>query len=208
MADLKVRLGRAHKWSDAAKARLMFLWESAWSLEAIARRMGRSPLACYRKAAKLGLPTGCPPGYEYFTAAARRAGYAEHTFRRVLAFSGVKCYRALADPLYVGKGDCPHHFVDPEAVNRAVAKWMASESVAVAARRLGMSPHTLRRWLQTAGVVGESQPGHRFHQRAAAEDIDRVAAEYGIELERTQSDRNRQAASIRWQRHREQRSAA
>jgi hypothetical protein len=171
---------RAHKmglcyethWTDAEDARLIFMWETPLALASIATRMGRTPLAIYSRAKKIGLSVGCPDGFEYVSTAAKRTGFELATLRRVLAFSRVKEHRSLAQPKRTRRYQS-HHFVCIDSVNDAVVKWHASEPVTAAARRRGLSQLTLRRWLIDAGALSKSRAWKKHH-RIDSEIIDLV----------------------------------
>lgn len=192
-----------HIWTPEESARLMFLWESRWSLSGIARRMQRTESAVYRQAQKLKLSIGCPDGCEYIEAASRRAGVCPKTLFRILRFAKVKVYKSLSDPAIKRKGCYRRWYVDKEDVDDAVAAWTRSESVYVAAVRLGIPDDTLRRWLRDAGKIDGVEHGSRKHQRVESSVIDEVVARHRAEHQATAREKNARAARIRWERARE-----
>lgn len=164
----------------------MFLWESGWTLPAIARRMQRTPIGCYQRAVGLGLKVGAPDGYEKIEHAARRTGFVAKTLLRVLAIAGVKLHLGLSDPTIKHKykgGMYRHHYVETEAVDAAISAWLLTEPIAAAARSRGMSDDTLRRWLNKCGWIEPNEMGKNGHRRRVPRRlesaiIDRAAAAY------------------------------
>jgi transposase-like protein len=142
---------RSRPWSSADLFSLAALWGSpGLSLCALARRFGRTPYAVYVAAGRHGLARGVPEGWESVAAAARRTGYTVATLRRVLSAASVRTSTAWGNPLAPRTG-APKRAVRPADVDRAVAAWLARETVEEAARRVGVVPVTLRRWLRLSG---------------------------------------------------------
>lgn len=164
--DLGLSLRR--RWTRSDDAQLRDLWDLGMQVRAIATRLGRTALTVYWRAQKLGLPLGCPDGWEYLTAAAERTGYATKQLRPILAWAGVSLRRALARPNKKVARAC--HFVDPLEVDAAIAKWTASEPVHTAAARLGICAGTLERWLERAGFPCQRR-AFRCHWRVTEEQI-------------------------------------
>lgn len=171
------RLGvhRKPHWAAADDRQLTFLWESRIRLSAIARRMGRTPFAVYRRAQTIGLSVGAPDGFEYITGAARRCGFAIRTMATMLRAAGVQFHITHSDPGVAGKGTWRRHYVDPDDVDRAVSAWMAAETVKGAAEARNINRMTLHRWLIAAGLT---PPGHKRTWRLPVEVIDRVVAKH------------------------------
>jgi hypothetical protein len=160
-------------WSERDDKALLFYWENVGSLEQLAMRLGRTAVAVRDRALDLGLPLGCPPGWEYLTAATKRVGYA-NTFdlRRVLLWAGVKVWtvRTLS-PLVQWR----RHFVCPDSVDRAIAKWNQTEPVSAAAARIGVSQPTLCQWLKWAGVE-DTRKSKKQHWHVTEDDVKRAQA--------------------------------
>lgn len=167
-------------WSQADDTQLMNLWESGRALPSIAQRLGRSPTAVYKRAVRIGLHVGAPRGCEYLYASVQRTGFnSTAQLRRVLQWAGVEIYPALSDPKE-RKGrrrrQWHQHYVEPVAVDEAVARWVRSETVTDAAHRYGIADMTMRKWLLRAGVIESRTNGGRAPHRIEKEEIDRVMA--------------------------------
>ena len=148
---------RSHyrRWTAAEAKSLRLLW-GAETVEEIAKKLGRSPLTVYYYADRLGLPRGCPQGYEYLTSAAKRTGFATDTLRAVLNAAGKAIRVAMAKPLRKGRGRSAlgthrTHVVVPDDVDEAVLAWTTEESLPAAAERLGTTRVILRAALVAAG---------------------------------------------------------
>lgn len=176
----KLGLRKRKPWSETDKRKLRFLWMGEESLVEIARAMERSQNSIDAMAFRLGLPMGPPAGCEYLANAAKRTGYSVRQLRRVCARFGVKVRRARTRPIESkGKGlhEWRAHYVESDAVDAAVAKWLETEAVATAARRRGLHNATLRRWLRDAGVrEAKTSQGLRAHWRVDSKVIDEVIA--------------------------------
>lgn len=146
--------GYARPWSGHDDQMLRDLWGS-YSITWLARKFGRTYTAIFWRARHLDLQLGCPPGSEYLTAAARRTGYEVQSLRRILAAAGVGLHVAHAKKRTRRR---PRHYVDRYEVDWAVAAWMETETLNQAAKRHGMNPATLRRWLLAAIAGGASIP--------------------------------------------------
>lgn len=117
MRHLGVR--KRPRWTRADDGKLRLLWGQ--SIRVIAKALHRTVLSVYWRAQKLGLGLGCPHGYEYLSAAAIRAGYAVRQLRQILHHSGVPIRKAMS------RQGLRARIVEPDLVDRAVAKWMAIE---------------------------------------------------------------------------------
>lgn len=146
---------RPRWWSEREDDFLLSKW-GRMPLRSIAKQLGRSVAATHWRAGKLGLGCGCPQGYECICRSAKRVGYDVSQLRRVLAAAGVMIRRAESRP-YRGT-HYTHHYVDPFAVDAAVALWHKSESVESGARRHGVSAPSLRSWLRAARALGLELP--------------------------------------------------
>ena len=173
----KLGLSRRRRWTPAEDVKLRRLWGSV-SLREIGKDLDRTVLTVYWRAQHLGLPLGCPQGWEYLSAAATRTGYSTTQLRRALAFSSVGIQRAFVrtkDPHPRGT-----RIVEPFDVDRAVEAWGATEPVTDAAHRRGMVDETLRHWLLDAGLEPKRDGRKRSskaHWRVRSDVIDAVIAE-------------------------------
>lgn len=156
------------RWTPLEENRLRLFW-GARSVPDIAETLGRSAFAVYQRAELLGLGLGCPRGYEYLTAAARRTGFEVARLRLILGEAGFKIRGAM-----VRGGATVRYYVDPEKVDAAVASWLATETLAGAARRLGMWPDTLERRLLASGVPLPPKPPGKRHWRIPSEAIEQA----------------------------------
>lgn len=169
------------RWTPEADARLRFFWDTPASTRVLCARFGRSAQAIGARARMLGLPARVPPGYEFFTHAAQRVNFDLKTLHRILAWAGVETCRVRSSEMkrrpIERRCRARYHqsFVDPFDVDEAVARWLAAETPAQAAPRVGVDPTTLRRWLREAGVP---QVGHRHEWRLDVAVIDAVAAQH------------------------------
>lgn len=165
-------------WSKTEENLLVWNWESS-TVEALADKLGRTPLSVYCKAHELGLQRGCPQGMEYVTAAAKRTGYALATLKNILRWAKVHVEptrsRRYASKATANAGfQC--HFVRPDAVDAAIASWLSSESVGGAAKARGIRPHDLRARLREHPEAPE-RPEGRARWRVPTWLIESVLAE-------------------------------
>lgn len=171
----RLSLRRRPRWTPREDKFLRDNWGDV-DLAGLAKSLGRSKLTIYWRAGKLGLPRGCPQGFEYLTAAAKRTGYEETQLRRILKWAGVELRRTLSRP-DVGAAS-GYHCVVPFDVDTALAAWHKTETIEVAARRHGLSGGTLKRWLREAVAAGEPMPPEprkpRVQWRVLSETIDLV----------------------------------
>jgi len=116
---------RCRRWTAAEDARLRDYWDAAYTLPKLGRMFHRTALAVYERAQHLGLPLGCPRGYEYLTTAARRVGCADaEQLRRVLDAHVVNWRRR---PLSLsGRGRRRALLVERDTVDAAVQDWVRS----------------------------------------------------------------------------------
>jgi hypothetical protein len=160
---------RGPYWTTADDQRLRFLWGAGHSVAQIARKLGRTPMATYCRARRLGLDCGVPQGWEGLWAATLRSGFATtKQFRAILRWAGVAVHLSLSRP---GVRSWHRHIVETDAVDEAVAKWMAAEPLERAATRRGMCSHTLRARLAKIGLL---PPGGKRHFRVTDEQVARA----------------------------------
>jgi transposase len=170
------RLGVRNRptWTAADDVEIWNNW-GVLSSEQIAEKLcGRTAGAVRARAKKLGLRTGCPNGYEYITRAAKRTGYELNSLRSILRYAGVRIGRSEASLVE------SRYFVDPFAVDEAIAKWHATETIFAAARRIGMTSNALYDWVQKAaesGVTLPRKPRRKRHWRIPSETIDAIVAD-------------------------------
>jgi excisionase family DNA binding protein len=170
----KKPVNHRRRWTKRDDRQLLYLWETGLRLSAIANRMGRTRLSIRENAYRLGLAMGCPPGFEYLTAAALRVGFSNVAdLRRVLERAGVRIHMVLT---VSRRRRWRRHFVDPEAVNAAMARWSQSEPISAAARRLGVSQPALREWLIAAGIP-DPRTSPRGHWRVTEDEVKRALAQ-------------------------------
>lgn len=166
------------RWTIKEAQRLRSLW-GVESVKSIAKKIGRSPITVYYFAQKLKLPLGCPQGYEYLTAAAKRTGFDTKSLRAVLRASDVKIKLAMAKPSTPrGKGKrrgSRTHVVLPDNVDEAVSLWTTQECLPDAARRLGTTREILRAALLAAG---HEPPRHKYRWRVMPATADAAMASY------------------------------
>jgi hypothetical protein len=152
---------------------------------------GRTWSSIRQKADDLGLPSGVPQGCESLAACAARTGFHHSTLARILEAGGVRV--RVTYPR--GKPGCqrqPRHYVERDAADEAVARFLETETVVEAARRRGLHPSTLADWL---GDAGELRPERRHGRlwRVPGAVIDRVAAERRAALAAWRASRKRAA---------------
>lgn len=161
------------RWTPADDRRLTMIWGEA-TLNVIAKRMGRTPVSVYWRASKIGLRCGCPQGMEYITNAARRTGFAVDTFKRIIAWAGVKASKTMSRP---GARYFRCLVVEPDDADDAVKRWLDAETIDEAARRIGVDKGTMARWLLASGRELPPRPAVGCHWRVPIEVIDAVVAE-------------------------------
>lgn len=161
---------RRRHWTKHDLERLEFLWDASHSLPWIAKQLGRTLKTTYQRAQELGLPLGCPRGYEYLTNAGIRTGYTTGQLRHILRWAGCPIHPALSRTV---RGRKRSHVVDPQDVDDALERWHATETCETAARRRGRCGETLKRRLQHLGVFA---PGGKRHLRVTEDQVDAAFA--------------------------------
>lgn len=161
-------------WSERDERRLVYLWGDAKTgLNGMAAYFGRTPQAVFSHAVRLGLAVGCPPGFEYLTAASSRCNFELKTMRRILAWAGVTVHDSLSTPS-LPRGRYRRSYVDPDTVDAAVARWLDAETVRAAALARGIGYKLIYRWLVDAGVIETTDNNTAWRIPSAV--IDRVVA--------------------------------
>lgn len=168
----RLRLSRRRRWTDSDDKHLADIWEQGLPLRTIARRLERTMKTTYWRAQKIGLPLGCPQGFEYLSAAAKRTGYATSQLWRILAWAKVPVRKTLSRTS-MDRVSHHHHVVDPFDVDEAIEAWSKTETAEAAARRLGISGDRLRARLRKVGVEFKRERQTRLTeaQIAAANEI-------------------------------------
>ncbi len=166
------RLGlyRRRPWSDEDDRRLRTLWNDSTSLGSMARVLGRTEATVFQHGYfVLRLPLGPPQGCEYLTSAALRCGFSTSAqLRRILAWAGVRLRRVRT---WRGKrARC--RYVDSFDVDRAVERWLETETSEAAARRLGMNGDRLRARFRKIGIATSREK----QARVTEEDLARANA--------------------------------
>ncbi len=162
------------RWSAADDAELGMLWFEVGVAE-IAKRMRRTRAAVVQRAREyLRLPLGAPDGFEYISKAAERTGFALATLQMILRWAGVKPRPSMS----YDRGAKRHfHIVDPVDVDDAIERWLATESLEAAARRVGWSAETLARRLLASGLDIPARPARKRQWRIPTETVDHVVAD-------------------------------
>ena len=166
--------GSGRKWTEHDQNYLCMYW-GLRPIVAIATALGRTPTAIYERAREMGLGAGCPQGAEYLSTAAARAGYDLSALRRILRWANVPVRRTTSHPAHTAGRS---HVVEPVAVDAAIAKWVALETSADAARRVGLSQETMARLLRQAERSGQVSGGRcgGTHWHVAPHVVDAIVA--------------------------------
>jgi hypothetical protein len=159
-------------WTPEEEHRLMLLWGER-SVENIAKKLGRSQWAVLFHARKLGLEIGCPQGYEYLAAAARRVGFGSDQLYDIIVATGYIASVRTSFTVRRGRNYC-RRVIETDAADAAVLKWLATEPLKPAARRRGVCYLRLKRLVEAE--IGPRPFGGKKHWRVPTELIDRVLA--------------------------------
>lgn len=174
----RLGLSRRRRWTADDDNRLRKLWNGELSVEEIAQRLGRTDAATYYRANDLGLPVGCPEGWETVRQAAVRTGYHPDQLRHILRAFQATIRPTLSKPCSRkgAQGRYTWMIVSPREVDAVIAAWHESEPVAAAARRLGVSGEVLTNRLRRLGLEKPSpgtggRPKARRHWRVRPEEV-------------------------------------
>jgi hypothetical protein len=160
---------RRPRWTPREDERLRIEWGSL-SMKELVRAFGRPRDGIYMRARDLGLPVGAPPGTEYLSHAAKRAGYCTTQLRRILRWAGVSVRESYSRTHGRRRS---FHIVDPLDVDDALEAWHKTETLESAARRIGVSSETIYRRLRESGVEPRKATKRpKAHYRVATSDID------------------------------------
>ncbi len=177
------------EWTQAEETRLRSLWGSK-SLPELAIAFERTEWAVYQRSRDLGLGA-LPQGMEWISGAEVRTGYHARTLLRILTAAKVRIGESLSVQK-AGKGprSFRRRFVDPFDVDEAIRRWQATETLASAAQRRGVTPKRLRRALR--GLPGvPNRPGRAKCWRIPTELIDQAL---GLAAAAAVHDEGRRAA--------------
>ena len=169
----RLKLRTHARWTREDDRKLRNLW-GEYTVAGIAKKLGRTDLATFQHAKEIGLPLGCPSGFEYVWHAAKRTGYPTASLRLILERSGVTIRRTMSRPT-PGRKVRPCHFVDPFEVDQAIAAWLRTEPLHSAAKRRGIHAGALARKLAALEGVPPKPEGKR-HWRIPSDVIDRALA--------------------------------
>lgn len=163
------------KWTQREDDELRMNW-GLHSIKALAKRLGRSEKSVYKRAGILDLGLGCPQGFERLTNAASRTNYCLESLRRILHWARVPMRKLASFPGSKGLGA----YVEPCAVDAAIAKWCRMETGHDAARRTGVLATEIVRWYEAdekAGLIPTRPPrGKGTPHRLDPAHVDRVIA--------------------------------
>lgn len=158
-----------HRWTTDEDQALAYLWDNK-HLNAIARRLGRTPSAVHARATLLGL---CKrPCWATLQEVADASGFDRERVQRILRWRRVAIRKANVRP----RKDQPktrHTRIDRDAALLAVEAWCATETARMAADARGKSYAWLKRRLVQANVFVPSY-GHRYQPG----EIERAIAVY------------------------------
>jgi predicted DNA-binding protein (UPF0251 family) len=165
-----------HHWTEHEDAMLRIHWGTK-PVANVASIIGRTPIATYLRAGKLGIGAGCPQGFEYLYTAAERHGVDTKTMRRILRWAHVHIWPASVHPGPKSTGR--RHVVEPSDVDEAVSRWREHETPKQAADRTGYDQHTMRRILRTAiasGEIPDTDPASGKHWLIHRDVVDALVA--------------------------------
>ena len=155
-------------WTKEDDDRLREMW-GVMPLDRISGAMGRTECALYQRATSdLGLPAGCPDGWEFLSHAAERAGYTVATLRKVLLEADVQIMESYTPRTgcYAAKGKrrkTRAQIVWRDAVDLAVKERCEKDMLHSAAMQRGMSDEKLRAILTAYGVEAPKPPPAYWH---------------------------------------------
>lgn len=145
------------------------------AMDAMVAHLGAPAWKVRRWAQFLGIRrrrTASKPGMESVAHSAARSGLYPRTLRRILKWHGVRLMPThRSGEWLVRKSD----------VDRAVAAWVASETIESGARSRGIHPNTLRNWLRRAGLMPRRKCGSRT-KRVATATIDAIVKANSLDI--------------------------
>jgi hypothetical protein len=153
----RLGLSSHRRWTQADDDELRDWW-GHYSVKRLASLLKRTPATVYWRARELDLECGAPEGFVYLSDAAKTAGYATATLRRILSWHGDPLRISSSRPRGKTNGGRHYHIVDPDVVHEAVTDWLAAEDVSPAAKERGLIGETLKRWLNDARGAGFKVP--------------------------------------------------
>lgn len=153
-------------WSAAESDTLRTLWGN--SLTSISSVLRRSEASCYERARAIGLTSSVPRGCEFISHAAKRVGFDARTLQKMLDANGVKSYFLTTRAQKYGVQHV--RYVDSCDVDRCVEKWLATETLAGAARARSCDNKTLALAISQLGVSAAF--GTKARPRYKSNDID------------------------------------
>ncbi len=166
------------RWKPPADAALRRGWAAARELGELARELGRSPDAVCDRMAALGLGR-VPDGWVTLDAGAALAGVNRRTLAGILARQGVSTARSYP----AREGDrCGRSVIARrvEVVAAVATETREVETINGAARRRGLRPELLSRWLVAIGLH-KVERGRRCPVRFSSDTID-AAVRWGFRV--------------------------
>ncbi|MDP3278604.1 MAG: hypothetical protein Q8Q09_25670 [Deltaproteobacteria bacterium] len=164
--------GTCHRWTQAQITYLTREW-GEMSQRNLARELAPHTWYAIRERAKrLGLHMGVPQGRETLNTLAPEFGVDPVTLRKILREAGVQRVRVYPLRRHYGRS-CRYHYERDDARD-AFDAWLALETLAEAARRMGVSYQWLRK---RALLTTSKQDGTNFARRAPTE-WDELAARF------------------------------
>ena len=152
------------RWTREEEAKLVLRWGGV-SVDALARQLDRTPCAVWRRAYLCGLTRAARSNT--LNAFARELGASYNLMLAIVRRAGIK---PLPNSSRTRRPRGQRYY-DDQQVREAFDRWLSSETIWGAARRLGMHDNSLRRRVKRAGVY-VPQYAHRY----PSEVLERVAA--------------------------------
>lgn len=145
--------GQDHPWSPQELRVLTLEWHLITQRELQAKLRPHSWTAIRLRAIKLGLPMGCPQGYESIERSAKRHGYDTKTWRRILTELDVSLRPAYsARPARSQRKKFQRLIVEIDEANEAARKYDRLETTGSAAKRWEVLDVDIRRYLKQCNV--------------------------------------------------------
>ena len=175
--DVPPKKPKGQRWSKEETEYLRRMWGRE-PIGGIARMTGRTPRSIAIRLRALGIPFGVPEGYESLLACTKRTGFCMLTLKMVLKFGNVPTHLHHGRNWKQWKRQYRHRVVDKFDVDEAIAKWLSTETIPQAARRLKIKPRRLEWLLKQAGVAIFRQTAKKTsRKRVFSADADRVVNE-------------------------------